>query len=211
MVAPVYEMLHITSSVSIIVISVALMLISGFAMTRITKKLKLPNVTAYIVAGILIGPYCLNLIPSNVVDGMSFIADIALAFIAFSTGEFFKFTSDSEQIDRYGILADTYGSFIDPTGAESTTDFTIEGNTFDVSDPKATVLEITTNNKSPKHIKNVTIKDNTLKGVNGGKAIDLYLLDNCTISGNTIEGFERPIVANSCDEQFISDTDIVTE
>ena len=85
MAAPVYEMLHITSSVSIIVISVALMLISGFAMTRITKKLKLPNVTAYIVAGILIGPYCLNLIPSNVVDGMSFIADIALAFIAFST------------------------------------------------------------------------------------------------------------------------------
>lgn len=123
----------------------------------------------------------------------------------------FTITSDSEQIDRYGILADTYGSFIDPTGAESTTDFTIEGNTFDVSDPKATVLEITTNNKSPKHIKNVTIKDNTLKGVNGGKAIDLYLLDNCTISGNTIEGFERPIVANSCDEQLISDTDIVTE
>ena len=108
-------------------------------------------------------------------------------------------------------MADTYGSFIDSTGAAGTTDFTIEGNTFDVSDPKATVLEITTNNKSPKHIKNVTIKDNTLKGVNGGKAIDLYLLDNCTISGNTIEGFERPIVANSCDEQFISDTDIVTE
>ena len=123
----------------------------------------------------------------------------------------FTITSDSEQIDRYGILADTYGSFIDPTGAESTTDFTIEGNTFDVSDPKATVLEITTNNKSPKHIKNVIIKGNTLKGVNGGKAIDLYLLDNCTISGNTIEGFDRPIVANSCDEQFISDTDVVTE
>lgn len=41
----------------------------------------------------------------------------------------FTITSDSEQIDRYGILADTYGSFIDPTGAESTTDFTIEGNT----------------------------------------------------------------------------------
>ena len=64
-----------------IVISVALMLISGFAMTRITKKLKLPNVTAYIVAGILIGPYCLNLIPSIVVDGMSFIADLSLIHI----------------------------------------------------------------------------------------------------------------------------------
>lgn len=101
MVAPVYEMLHITSSVSIIVISVALMLISGFAMTRITKKLKLPNVTAYIVAGILIGPYCLNLIPSNVVDGMSFIADIALAFIAFSTGEFFKFSTLKKAVPRF--------------------------------------------------------------------------------------------------------------
>ena len=43
------------------------------------------------------------------------------------------------------------------------------------------------------------------------KAIDLYLLDNCTISGSTIEGFDRPIVANSCDEQFISVTDVVTE
>lgn len=93
MATSIYDTLHITSSVSVIVISVALMLISGFAMTRITKKLRLPNVTAYIVAGILIGPYCLNLIPTSVVDGMSFIADIALAFIAFSTGEFFKFST----------------------------------------------------------------------------------------------------------------------
>lgn len=38
------------------------MLFGGFAMTRITKRLRLPNVTAYIVAGILMGPYCLNLI-----------------------------------------------------------------------------------------------------------------------------------------------------
>ena len=93
MTTPIYEMLHITSNVSIIVISVALMLISGFAMTRITKQLRLPNVTAYIVAGILLGPYCFNMIPSGVVNGMSFIADIALAFIAFSTGEFFKFST----------------------------------------------------------------------------------------------------------------------
>ena len=83
MATPIYEMLHITSDVSIIVISVALMLISGFAMTRITKQLRLPNVTAYIVAGILLGPYCFNMIQSGVVNGMSFIADIALAFIAF--------------------------------------------------------------------------------------------------------------------------------
>ena len=56
MSTPLFETLHITSDVSVIVVSVALMLISGFAMTRITKRLRLPNVTAYIVAGILIGP-----------------------------------------------------------------------------------------------------------------------------------------------------------
>ena len=46
-----------------VIISVALMLFSGFLLTRVTKLLRLPNVTAYIVAGILIGPYCLNLVP----------------------------------------------------------------------------------------------------------------------------------------------------
>lgn len=86
----VYEKLGITSNVSIIIISISLMLFLGFLGTRITKRLRLPNVTAYILVGILIGPYVLNLIPKNVVDGMSFLSDIALAFIAFSTGEFFK-------------------------------------------------------------------------------------------------------------------------
>ena len=79
-----------TSSVASVIISVALMLFSGFLMTRITKLLRLPNVTAYIVAGILIGPYCLNLVPQRIIDGTDFLSDIALAFIAFSTGEFFK-------------------------------------------------------------------------------------------------------------------------
>lgn len=82
---------HITSNVSISIICIAIMLFAGFFLTRITKLLKLPNVTAYIIAGILIGPYCLDLIPSSFVEGTSFLADIALAFIAFSTGEFFRF------------------------------------------------------------------------------------------------------------------------
>lgn len=73
-----------------IIIAIGIMMIVGFLMTRITKKLHLPNVTAYIVAGILIGPFCFGLIPKQVVEGMDFISDIALAFIAFSTGEFFK-------------------------------------------------------------------------------------------------------------------------
>lgn len=73
-----------------IIISVGLMLFVGFALTRVTKLVKLPNVTAYILAGILLGPYCFKMIPESVISGMDFIADIALAFIAFSTGEFFK-------------------------------------------------------------------------------------------------------------------------
>ena len=81
-----------------VIISVALMLFLGFAMTRITKALRLPDVTAYILTGILIGPYCLNLIPASVISGMDFISDIALAFIAFSVGEFFKLsTKDRSQ------------------------------------------------------------------------------------------------------------------
>lgn len=79
------------SPVASVVISIAFMLFFGFAMTRITKLLKLPNVTAYIITGILLGPFCFNLVPNTVTDGMEFLADIALAFIAFSTGEFFKF------------------------------------------------------------------------------------------------------------------------
>ena len=87
----IYETLGISSGVAIVILSVAFMLLGGYLMTRITKKLKLPNVTAYIVTGILIGPYVLNLVPPNVVGGTAFLPDIALAFIAFSTGEFFRF------------------------------------------------------------------------------------------------------------------------
>ena len=78
------------SPVAVTIISIALMLSCGFLMTRITKKLRLPNVTAYIVSGILMGPYCLNLVPEHVVENSAFLPDIALALIAFSTGEYFR-------------------------------------------------------------------------------------------------------------------------
>ena len=91
MLGALHSIIAGSSSVASVVISIAFMLFFGFAMTRITKLLKLPNVTAYIITGILLGPFCLNIVPSTVTDGMEFLADIALAFIAFSTGEFFKF------------------------------------------------------------------------------------------------------------------------
>lgn len=90
MLSGIYEKLQSASGVAVVVISIAMMLFCGFAATRVTKRLRLPNVTAYILTGILLGPYCLKLIPQSVTDGMAFLADIALAFIAFSTGEFFR-------------------------------------------------------------------------------------------------------------------------
>lgn len=74
-----------------VIISVALMLFAGFAMTRVTKLLRIPDVTAYIIAGILLGRYCFGLVPQDIAEGMDFIADIALAFIAFGAGEYFRF------------------------------------------------------------------------------------------------------------------------
>lgn len=88
-----YAKLEQNSSVPVVIIAIAIMLLCGFLATRVTKLLRLPNVTAYILAGILIGPYCLDLIPEKVVAGTEFISDIALAFIAFSVGEFFRLSA----------------------------------------------------------------------------------------------------------------------
>ncbi|MBQ1223722.1 MAG: cation:proton antiporter, partial [Oscillospiraceae bacterium] len=79
-------------------LSIALALIFGLLFTRITSRFKLPDVTAYLVAGVLIGPYCLGRlgVPGlgfNSFDDLSkisFISDAALGFIAFAIGSEFK-------------------------------------------------------------------------------------------------------------------------
>ena len=80
-----------------VIISIAIILFLGLLATRVTKLIKLPNVTAYILVGILLVPIWKiipagidGIIPSSVVEGMDFLTDIALAFIAFGAGEFFK-------------------------------------------------------------------------------------------------------------------------
>lgn len=87
------NVLKTESPVANVIIAIAIMIFSGFALTRITKLLRLPNVTAYIIAGILIGPSCFNLVPSEISDGMAFLSDIALAIIAFGVGKFFKLST----------------------------------------------------------------------------------------------------------------------
>ena len=70
--------------------SLAIILLAGFGLTRITKLMRLPNVTAYIVSGVIIGPYGLNLISKEFVESTSFLSDVSLSLIAFSAGQFFK-------------------------------------------------------------------------------------------------------------------------
>lgn len=86
-----------------VILSLAIILFSGFLVTRITKKLRLPDVTAYIVAGILLGPYVFRLVPQEMIDGMDFVTDIALAYIAFGVGKYFKL-SELRKSGRQVIL-----------------------------------------------------------------------------------------------------------
>ena len=79
-------------------LSVSIAILAGLLMTRLAKPLKLPDVTAYLVAGVLIGPYCLGalhieglgFIHSDAVAALSLISDVALGFIAFSIGNEFR-------------------------------------------------------------------------------------------------------------------------
>lgn len=78
------------SETSAVLISLSLILLCGFLVTRVTKLLRLPNVTGYILAGVLIGPYILGAVPVEIIGRMGFVSDVALAFIAFGVGKFFK-------------------------------------------------------------------------------------------------------------------------
>ena len=71
-------------------LAIAILWSAGFLMSRVTKIFSLPNVTGYILAGVAIGPYCLNLIPSEVTAHMSFVTDAALALIAFGVGRYIR-------------------------------------------------------------------------------------------------------------------------
>ncbi|HAH63423.1 MAG TPA: cation/H(+) antiporter [Treponema sp.] len=87
-----------------VVTGLALLLFAGFAMAKIMHLFRLPNVTGYILSGILIGPFCLHLIPQTIIDGMDFVSDIALAFIAFGVGKYLKLSSLRESGSRIIFL-----------------------------------------------------------------------------------------------------------
>ena len=68
----------------------AIALFTGLLAGKFMKIFKLPNVTGYIIFGLIIGPYMLGIIPQDVVHSMTIISDVALGFIAFSIGSEFK-------------------------------------------------------------------------------------------------------------------------
>ena len=70
----------------------ALILFAGLIFGRAVKLAKLPNVTGYLIAGLLIGPFVLRLVPADTVKGLELVSEMALAFIAFSIGSEFKLT-----------------------------------------------------------------------------------------------------------------------
>ena len=63
---------------------------AGLLLTRVVKLVHLPNVTGYLIAGLLIGPYCFKLLPMDALNSMNIITVAALGFIAFSIGSEFK-------------------------------------------------------------------------------------------------------------------------
>lgn len=68
----------------------AIILLIAIFVSKILSKLKLPNVTGYLIAGLLIGPSMLGIIPKNVVSQFGIISEVALAFIAYNMGSEFN-------------------------------------------------------------------------------------------------------------------------
>lgn len=68
----------------------AVAILLSLLVSKLMKVVKLPNVTGYLVMGLLFGPYCLKFFPSDIIERLDIIPEVALGFIAFSIGSEFK-------------------------------------------------------------------------------------------------------------------------
>ncbi len=92
-------------------LSMSIALLAGLLMTRAFKPLKLPSVTAYLIAGVLIGPYCVGRLgisglgfdTADAVSHLSLISEVALGFIAFSIGNEFR-VSDLKKTGKQALV-----------------------------------------------------------------------------------------------------------
>lgn len=98
-----------------VLLSIGIALLAGLLVSRFVKPLKMPAVTGYLIAGILIGPYCLGQLgvkgvgfPANSdVKALSLFSDVALGFIAFAIGNEFRLS----QLRHTGKQATVIGIF----------------------------------------------------------------------------------------------------
>ena len=96
-------------------LSMSVALLAGLLMTRAFKPLRLPSVTAYLIAGVLIGPYCIGALhfegigftSAEAVGKLSLVSDVALGFIAFSIGNEFRM----DELKKTGKQATVIGIF----------------------------------------------------------------------------------------------------
>ena len=96
-----------------ILIQLALSLVGGLLMSRLAKKLNLPAVTAYLITGLLLGPYCIGALhlpdlgfsSTAEVASLDIVSQVALGFIAFTIGNEFRL----EQLKHMGKQAITVG------------------------------------------------------------------------------------------------------
>ncbi|MBQ7669811.1 MAG: cation:proton antiporter [Clostridia bacterium] len=97
------------------ILTIGIVLLAGLIMSRVVKIFQLPAVTAYLIAGILIGPFCLGRlgIPGIGFESLERVADfgvmsdIALGFIAFAIGNEFRLA----QLKETGKQATVIGIF----------------------------------------------------------------------------------------------------
>ena len=97
-----------------ILFSLSISLLAGLLLSRLAKKVQLPAVSAYLIAGVLIGPFMLGAlgipgigITESQVEGFGIISDLALGFIAFSMGNEFRLA----QLKKIGKQATIIGVF----------------------------------------------------------------------------------------------------
>ena len=96
-------------------LSISIALCAGLLISRFVKPLKMPAVTGYLIAGILIGPYCLGRLgvtglgftSMSEVKALSLFNDVALGFIAFAIGNEVRLS----QLKKTGRQATVIGIF----------------------------------------------------------------------------------------------------
>lgn len=94
-------------------------LFAGLLMTRVTNIFKLPDVTAYLIVGVIIGPSvlgklgieCIGFVNFKEVESLSIISDVALGFIAFAIGSEFKL-SEIKHIGKQAVVIGVFQAMV---------------------------------------------------------------------------------------------------